>query len=316
MDDCLVYFFTGFLDSGKTTAICSWASNEQLASMKSIIISTEEGEVEYDESLFLGVKPMIVHVETTDIDSSLLFSLEEKYKPELIFIEWNGSVSPADFFDKIDVPDRWLLAAAVAIVDASTYSNYYKNMQTMFADYYRYCDTVIFNRVDAEKDNLPKLRGSVKSINPATNINFMGINGEMLDIADHLPYDLNANPCVIAADDFGLFYTDALDNVERYGGKRVSLIGQAIEMRETRGRAFVLQRNAYTCCADDIGVIGVLCFYNYKSGFPAGAWLKVTGTVAFFNDKRPDGKQIAVPTIKVDDYAVTSKPDNETIYFS
>jgi len=244
-----------------------------------------------------------------------MFELEEKYHPEMIFIEWNGSVSPGEFFDKVDVPERWALVAAVAIVDASTYSEYYRNMQTLFADYYRYCDNVLFNRVDADNDDLPRLRGSVKSINPSTGINFMDKEGEMVDISDHLPYDLEANPCNITADDFGLFYTDALDNDARYSGKRISLIGKAIEMRDIRGRAFVLQRQAYTCCSEDIGLINVLCFYNYKSGFPNGAWLKVTGVVNYYEDKDTDGRTVKVPCLKVDDYAVTSKPENEIIYF-
>ena len=213
------------------------------------------------------------------------------------------------------MPENWALAAAITIVDASTYNDYYRNMQTLFADYYRFCDNVIFNRVDPEVNNIPKLRGSVKSIDPAMNITFIGYDNEMIDIGEHLPYDLNDDPCNIASDDFGLFYTDALDNVERYNGKRVSLIGKAVIFRQFRGKAFALQRQAYTCCANDIGQINLLCFYEYTSTFPVGAWLKVTGTIRYFKDKQ-NGQEVAVPCITVENYAVTSAPDNEVIYFS
>ena len=44
MDDCLVYFFTGFLDSGKTSCICSWLTNDNFKNRKSVVICTEEGD--------------------------------------------------------------------------------------------------------------------------------------------------------------------------------------------------------------------------------------------------------------------------------
>ena len=47
MEDCLVYFFTGWIDSGKTTVIGEWASNEAFRGRKIVIIATEDGDVEY-----------------------------------------------------------------------------------------------------------------------------------------------------------------------------------------------------------------------------------------------------------------------------
>ena len=315
MDDCLVYFFTGFLDSGKTSVICSWIDGENFRGHKIVVINTEEGEEEYSSENYPNADPVIINCDADGVTKELTFDIEARHKPDIVFIEWNGSVSPAEFFDKVDVPQRWALAAAVVVVDCSTYSEYYKNMQTFFADYYRFCDTVIFNRVDPETDNIPKLRGSVKSVNPSISINFLSKENEIIRIEDHLPYDLSKSPCEIAADDFGLFYTDALDNVDRYNGKRVVLIGQAEILREFRGRAFVLQRQAYTCCAADIGLMGVLCMYDIKSNFPAGQWLKVTGQVRYFEDEQ-NGQKVAVPCLTVENYVVTSKPDNDVIYFN
>ncbi|MBQ1894268.1 MAG: hypothetical protein II167_01085 [Clostridiales bacterium] len=315
MGDCLVYFFTGFLDSGKTSVICSWIDGENFRDKKILVISTEEGEEEYIDENYPNAAPVIVHAETEDFSKEMMFDLDKEHKPDVIFIEWNGMVSPAEFFDKIDVPRRWLLAAAVVVVDTSTYTEYFRSMQTIFADYYRYCDTVIFNRVDPEVNDIPRLRASCKSVNPGMSINFLDNDNEIIPIEDHLPFDLESDPCVISADDFGLFYTDALDNVARYNGKRVSLIGKAVVFREFKGQAFALQRQAYTCCAADMGQINMLCFYNVKSGFPVGQWLRVTGTIRYFEDKQ-NGQSVDIPCITVEDYALTSKPDNEIIYFN
>lgn len=315
MEDCLVYFFTGFLDSGKTTTIGEWATNEAFRGRKIVILSTEEGDVEYDDIEFTDEQPVIIEKEYSEINRDLMFAIEAEHKPDVLFIEWNGSVSPAKFFDEVDVPERWALAAAVVVIDATTYGEYYKNMQTFFADYYRYCDTAVFNRVDPEVNNIPKLRGSVKSVNPGINLTFLDKGGQMLDIGNYLPYDLSKDVCEITPDDFGLFWTDALDNVARYNGKKVKLTGQAMVYREFKGKAFAIQRQAYTCCSADIGQITLLCFYDVKPNFPVGQWLKVTGTVRYFEDKQ-NGQTFQVPCLQVEDYAITSKPDNEIIYFS
>ncbi|MBR3533134.1 MAG: hypothetical protein IKN80_04545 [Clostridiales bacterium] len=314
MEDCLVYFFTGFLDAGKTSVIGEWASSDSFRGRKIVILSTEDGDVEYDDIKF-PEQPVIISKETDEISRDLMFAIESEHKPDVLFIEWNGSVSPGKFFDEIDVPERWALAAAVVVIDATTYSEYYRNMQTFFADYYRYCDTAIFNRVDPEVNNIPKLRGSVKSVNPGVNLTFLDKDDNLIDIGNYLPYDLTKEVCEISPDDFGLFWTDALDNAARYNGKMVKLTGQAAIFRELKGKAFALQRQAYTCCAADMGQINLLCFYDIKPGFPAGQWINVTGRIRYFEDSQ-NGQKIDVPCLDVKDYAVTSVPANEIIYFS
>lgn len=315
MEDCLVYFFTGFLDSGKTSVICSWTDGERFKDQKVVIIATEEGEEEYVKENYPNADPIVITADTEEINGEFTTDIEKKYQPDIVFIEWNGSVSPSKFFEECDVPQRWALAASIVVIDSSTYQDYYRNMQAIYADYFRYADTVIFNRVDENGDNLPKLRATVKSINPGISINFLNNDNLVVNIEDHLPYNLDDNPCVIKDEDFGLFYTDALDNYKRYNGKHVTLIGEALVFREIRGRAFALSRKAYTCCSDDIGQINLLCFCNYGSNFPAGKWLKVTGQIRYYEDDS-QGKKMAIPCLTVDDYSITSAPENDIIYFN
>ena len=63
-----------------------------------------------------------------------------------------------------------------------------------------------------------------------------------------------------------------------------------------------------------IGQINLLCFCNYGSNFPTNEWLKVTGQVRYYEDDS-QGKKMAVPCLVVDDYVVTSAPENDIIYF-
>ena len=61
MDDCLVYFFTGFLDSGKTSVICSWLDGENFRGHKAVVINTEEGEEEYIAENYPNADPVIIN---------------------------------------------------------------------------------------------------------------------------------------------------------------------------------------------------------------------------------------------------------------
>ncbi|MCQ2483069.1 MAG: hypothetical protein MJ153_06265 [Clostridia bacterium] len=317
MKDCLVYFFNGFLDSGKTSLICTWAGSDDFRKTKLVILATEEGEIEYDDDAYPGAEPIVIIKEPDEITSELMFAIEKEHKPDFLFIEWNGSVSPSKFFDETDVPRRWMLAASIVVVDASTYGEFFRNMQPLFADYYKYGDNILFNRVDPEVNSLPKLRASVKAINPGVNIAFFGEDNEPVLIEDHLPYNLEDNPCLIKDEDFGIFYTDMMDNVNRYNGKRVSLVGRAVVFREMRGKGFALSRPAYTCCSNDIGQIQLLCLYNYKSNFPANEWVKVTGRIRYFEQPDPQtGKKVPMGCLEVENYVLTSKPEVEMVYFS
>ena len=140
-----IFFFFVFWTAEKLLSSVHGSGSENLKGRTAVIICTEEGETEYPENA------TVINCETTDVTKEMTFELERKYKPDFIFIEWNGSVSPKEFFDVVDVPERWALAATVIVVDCSTYGEYYKNMQTFFADYYRFGDMVIFNRVDESK---------------------------------------------------------------------------------------------------------------------------------------------------------------------
>lgn len=317
MKDCLVYFFNGFLDSGKTSLICSWAGSDDFSKAKLVILATEEGEIEYEEDSYPGADPIVLIKDSEEITSELMFSIEKDYQPDFLFIEWNGSVPPSKFFEENDVPRRWMLAASIVVVDASTYGEFFRNMQPLFAEYYKYGDNILFNRVDPDVVSLPRLRASVKAINPGVNIAFFGKDNEPVLIEDHLPYNLEESPCPIKDEDFGIFYTDMMDNVKRYNGKRVVLVGRAEVYREIRGKGFALARPAYTCCSNDIGSIQLLCLYKYKSNFPSGEWIKVTGRIRYFEQIDPQTKQkVPMPCLEVEDYALTSKPEVEMVYFS
>ena len=76
MNDCLVYFFTGFLDSGKTSVICSWADGDNFNDKKTVIVCTEEGEEEYLKENYENADPIVIHAETDEITKEFTFDIE------------------------------------------------------------------------------------------------------------------------------------------------------------------------------------------------------------------------------------------------
>ena len=61
MKECLLYVFSGFLESGKTTLIKETLSDPAFQSNeKNLIILCEEGEVAYEESFLNSVNANVI----------------------------------------------------------------------------------------------------------------------------------------------------------------------------------------------------------------------------------------------------------------
>ena len=87
MEDCLVYFFTGFLDSGKTSFIQSWIGDGSFQDKKVLILLTEEGEVELPPEEKAPCKSLnIITAETDEVTRAFTYNLDAKYHPDVVLI--------------------------------------------------------------------------------------------------------------------------------------------------------------------------------------------------------------------------------------
>ena len=87
-----IYLFTGFLESGKTTFINDTIINTDFCDYEtSVLIVTEEGEVEYNEVAIKEHNCEIVYVENEeDFTADFFKDLKEKYHPTQVLVEFNG----------------------------------------------------------------------------------------------------------------------------------------------------------------------------------------------------------------------------------
>ena len=76
---------------------------------------------------------------------------------------------------------------------------------------------------------------------------------------DELPFDTDAPVIDIADEDFGLWYLDAMDNLDKYMGKTVRFKGYVCQTPRVPKGCFVPGRFGMTCCAEDISFIGFIC---------------------------------------------------------
>ena len=176
-----VFVVTGFLDAGKTTFLTQILEEEGFSEEdKTLIIMCEEGEAEYDEKTLSELNIDVVSVDSQeDFTPEFLADCARIYKPECIFIEYNGMWKTQDLFD-MKLPKGWFFNQVVTIVDGSTFDVYLNNMRSLMMDIFAQSELVIFNRCDEDMP-LNSYRRSIKAVNRRAQVIFEDEDGEIID---------------------------------------------------------------------------------------------------------------------------------------
>lgn len=309
-----VYLFSGFMDSGKTSLIKETLIEENFGEgAKTLLIACEDGEVEYDEAELAKVNTKLVMIEEEEeFTESKLKELDLQYKPDQVFIEYNGTWEMATLLE-MNLPKGWVLVQSLATVDATTFEMYLANMRAMIMEQIFQADVIIINRCD---DNTPKgkFRRAIKVINRKAQIAYERAdgtvdNGEM----EELPYDLNQDIIDITDMDYGIWYMDALDDPRKYEGKKVRFLALVYRPEKLKKGVFVPGRFAMTCCADDITFVGFKCKYENASDIPHKSWITITAEIHNEFAMEYKGKG---PVLYAVDVQPAEKPEDELIYFN
>lgn len=309
-----VYLFSGFMDSGKSTLIRETLIEEDFGEgAKTLLIACEDGEVEYDEAELAKVNTKLVMIEEEeDFTEEKLKELDLQYKPDQVFIEYNGTWEMATLLE-MNLPKDWIIVQSLATVDATTFDMYLTNMRAMIMEQIFQADVVIINRCD---DNTPKgkFRRAIKVINRKAQIAYERAdgtvdNGEM----EELPYDLNQDIIDITDMDYGIWYMDALDDPRKYEGKKVRFLALVYRPEKLKKGVFVPGRFAMTCCADDITFVGFKCKYDKASEIAHKSWITITAEMHNEFAMEYKGKG---PVLYALDIQPAEKPEDELIYFN
>lgn len=314
--EVLVFFITGFMDSGKTSLIEETLYSGEFANNpeSKLIICCEDGDVEYDEEKLKTVNAKLVMIENEeDFTEQNLNKLAQAYNPDNVFIEYNGTWEVGSFYD-MKLPAGWMIAQAIATVDSTSFEMYQNNMRAMMNEQLFKAELVIFNRCS---DDTPraKFRGAVKAINRPAQIIYERADGSIDNREEELPFDLNADPIEITDADYALWFMDCMDKPKKYDGKTIHFLGLVYNPGDgtLKRNVFVPGRFAMTCCADDIQFLGMKCKYDQAYELPHRSWVEVTGTVKIEFAKEYRGLG---PVLHAKEVKKAEKPEDELVYFS
>lgn len=313
MQEIPVYLFTGFMDSGKTTLVKETLSDESFTEGDDcLLICCEDGEVEYEEEELKKANTTLVMVENEeDFTAAFLKEQQEKYQPEKVFIEYNGTWEMSTLLET-ELPKYWVLVQALATVDATTFDMYLANMRTMIMEQLFQADVVIFNRCDDSTDK-GKYRRNVKALNRKAQLVYERADGTLDERPEELPFDISGDEIEISDADYAIWYMDCMENPKKYEGKKISFLGLVYNPEKLKKGVFVPGRFAMTCCVEDVTFIGFKCKYPEEDQIPHKSWINITAEVHVEFAREYKGKGPVLYPVSI---TPAEKPEDELVYFS
>ncbi|MCI9532151.1 MAG: GTPase [Lachnospiraceae bacterium] len=309
-----VYLFTGFMDSGKSSLIRETLIEGDFSENgNTLLILCEDGEVEFDENELLKANTKLAAIEEeAAFTAEKLQELSQTYRPDQVFIEYNGTWQMSTFLE-MEHPKGWTLVQSLATVDATTFEMYLANMRSMILEQLFEADVVIINRCT---DDTPKakFRRAIKVINRKAQIAYEREDGTIDENdMEELPYDLSQDVVDITDMDYGIWYMDALDDPKKYEGKKVRFLALVYRPEKMKKGVMIPGRFAMTCCVDDITFVGFKCRYAKAAEIPHRSWITITAEMRHEFALEYKGKG---PVLYALDVQPAEKPADELIYFS
>lgn len=316
MQEIPVYLVSGFMDSGKTTLIEDTLYNQGFAEEgRTLLICCEDGDVEYDkEALKKNYITLVMIENEEDFTSEKLEELQEKYDPEQVFVEYNGTWG-MDTILEVDLPKYWTIVQSLATVDATTFEMYLNNMRAMIMEQLFAADVVIFNRCNDNTDK-GKFRRNVKALNRKAQLVYEREDGTLDERPEELPFDISADHLEITDADYAIWYMDCLENYKQYEGKTVSFLALVYNPDKLKKGLMVPGRFAMTCCEDDITFIGFKTKYDREDEIPHRSWIRITAKIHIEFAKEYKGKGPVLYPISVEPAEKPATKEEELVYFS
>ena len=275
-----VYLVTGFLDGGKTSFINDILEEGFAEDGKTLLLSFEEGEVEYTKKA-LSTVVLETLSDKDSLDYGYLKTLEKKHRPKQIVVEYNGMWTLDTFLDIL--PSNWILYQVMTFVEASTFDIYSKNLGQLMMEKITNADMLVFNRCTDELKESLRSR-NLRMVNRRCDIFLEGFDGKAENYltGDECFFDLNQDIIDIPDDDYGLWYVDVMDHPERYDGKKVHMKLMMLHSVNFPG-ACCPGRFAMVCCEADITFFGILAKGDALNKFKDKDWIEVTAEMSVVN---------------------------------
>ena len=248
-----VYLFNGFLECGKTKFIQETLQDERFGRQdRTLILVCEEGELDYNPSLFALDNYKIERLYDDEFNLKNLEKIDKEFKPDTIMLEYNGMWDNDKLFSNL--PKRWAVAQVMTFIDSNTFTIFNQNMRQQTFEKISIADLVVFNRFEENKHDKMAFHKAVRAITRRCDILYETPNGDVIkdDIVDPLPYDINAEVVEIKDIDYAYFYRDICEETDKYNGKTIKFVGQIGISDKMPKDSILIGRHIMTCCEADI----------------------------------------------------------------
>jgi hypothetical protein len=294
----------GILESGKTTFIIDSLKNGDFGDIgKVLIISTEDGEIEFDNSE-LAKYNAVAHVISSPEEFTVqnINDLIRINKPHAVFFEMNAMWD----WEKLQFPPYILIEQTFTIIDGSSFKYYFNNMRQKFTDMVKESDIVIVNRCQNNSEFVNYKR-NLKLVNKDAVLLMLDDEQKTISFEEELPYKLGEE-MIISDDGYGALYIDTFENEERYNGKIVEFNCMAVLSDRLPPNTFVAGRLAMTCCADDIQLVGHLCASQNPIKLKNKQWIHLRARIHYMREYPNSQPEIILELLRYEEIEEIDEP--------
>ena len=265
--------------------------------------------MEFGEKLLKQTRTDLERIENPeDFTPAALMALNANYHPGRVLIEWNGMWD----FRKFKLPHAWMLEQQISCIDASTFGMYFSNlaMRSLLFEELRGSELIMFNRCDdMDEDTLIKYKRNVRAVCPEADLIFEDKEGEIdLTTEEDLPFDINQDIIDLEGMNYGIWYLDAMEHMDRYEGKTIRFRAMVAKPDDFPKGYFVPGRMAMTCCAEDMQFLGYACRYEKAEELTEKTWVEITAKICRENFEQYEGEGIVLEASKVEPCAQPEEP--------
>lgn len=275
-----VTLIRGFLEAGKTTLINRLLCDEDFSGHRLLLISCEEGEVEFDERILNKENVNFVQIEDEDLlTREYLEELSAQYAPSMVMIECNVMWKMIEF----ELPRNWTVTKRTALLCGPTLGVYLDNMRSFLGPMLSRCDEILITQCQSPAMLIPskaKLRPLLDDVSRAA----IDVDGEYFSldsVEDTVPYPLDSGIITISPEHYVYWYYDVQDHPERYENRRIAIDGDIKKSPVLKDGEFALGRIAITCCEADMSFLGFIAHSSDPSAIEQYARVHAEAVVTY-----------------------------------
>ena len=305
-----VYIFSGFLDSGKTTAIKGTLKNPRFNEGEAtLVICFEQGDVEYDKKFQELTNTQVIYLDSIrDLTIEKQKEIDKQYKFDRVFLELNGMEDDSILYET-GFNSNWEIAQTLTTIDASKFQVYMTNMRQFMYNHVVNAEMVIMNRSDGVDKRF--LRNNIKSINQYIEIVYEDKNGNVTNKIEDELFDLSKD-LDVSDIDYGLWFMDEIDNPAKYNNKNVSVKVKFVGAIEDEERVLIMGRKAMVCCANDVTDIAMPFIGIRKKDIDVNKYYKIDGVSRIVQNN----EGMKMPAIEVKSFKEAEAPKEDYVTFN